>query len=85
MKRYERIDIQVEGIFGRDGSVRPEAVIFEDKRYPITRIKSCNLRWSAGVPCIAPVEYRVVIDGVEKSIYYERETNKWFSVKESTV
>ena len=80
--KYDRVEIEVEGIFRRDGSVIPQAVIFGYKRYVITRLLSQNVRWTSVVPCITPIEFRVVIDGVTKVIYYERETNKWFSVKE---
>ena len=33
------------------------------------------------VACVAPIAYTVVIEGVEKEIFYEAETGTWFSVK----
>ena len=81
-RELERIDIDVEGIFCRDGSVVPEAVIFSGKKFEITRILSRNMRYAAGVPCVAPIEFCVIIDGVEKRIYYERDSGRWFAVRE---
>ena len=81
-KEFERIDIAVEGIFRRDGGVVPEAVIYSGKKFEITRILSRNMRYAAGVPCVAPIEFRVVINGSEKSIYYEKDSGKWFAVRE---
>lgn len=79
---FERLDLDVEGIFRSDGSVVPEALLIGGRKFEITRILSRRVRYSAGVPCVAPVEFRVVISGYEKKIYYEQSSGKWFAVRE---
>ena len=69
---YKRIPLTIEALFLPDGSFRPQKLIYNSTTYHITRV----------VRCIAPIEYTVIIDGIEKQIYYEEDTNTWFSVKE---
>ncbi|MBR2370838.1 MAG: hypothetical protein IKA82_02335 [Clostridia bacterium] len=79
---YERIPLAVQVVIRRDGSIVPQKVMFEKTPYHITSIVSVKRFCPRIVPCIAPVEYTVVINGILKRIYYESDTNKWFSVKE---
>ena len=79
---YKRIPLTIEALFLPDGSFKPQKLIYNSTVYEITRIVSHRPFCPRVVRCIAPIEYTVIIDGLEKNIYYEEDTNTWFSVKE---
>ena len=56
----------------------------EDKgeHFDISRIIGVRRYCPCVVGCVAPIEYTVVVQGIEKKIYYEHDTNRWFSVRE---
>lgn len=80
--KYKRIPLTVDALFLPDGSLKPQKLIYNETVFEITRIVSVRPRCPRVVRCIAPVEYTVIIDGIEKQIYYEEDSNTWFSVKE---
>lgn len=79
---YERIPLAVQVVIRPDGSITPQKVLLDEAQYDITSIVSVRRFCPRIVPCIAPVEYTVMIHGILKRIYYESDTNKWFSVRE---
>lgn len=79
--KYERIPLIMDVLFKEDGTMKPRKLIFEGKTYDIQRVIRVRKYCPTTVPCIAPIEYTVQIDNIEKKIYFERESNKWFSVK----
>ena len=80
--KYKRIPLTVDALFLPDGSLKPQKLIYNETVFEIARIVSVRPRCPRVVRCIAPVEYTVIIDGIEKQIYYEEDSNTWFSVKE---
>lgn len=79
---YERIPLSVYAVFDTDGRIIPKALIHNDMRFEISRIKDLRRHTPGVVRAVAPVEYTVIVEGREKKIYYEADTNTWFSVKE---
>ena len=72
----------MDALFLPDGSLKPRKLIYNETVFDIIRIVNVRPYCPRVVRCIAPVEYTVIIDGIEKQIYYEGDTNTWFSVKE---
>ena len=79
---YLRIPLGVDALFMTDGSFVPTKVLYKDKVFEITRVLGTRKRCPPGVRAVAPTEYSVIVDGREQKIYFEAETNTWFSVKE---
>ena len=75
-----RIPIEVLALMRADGSVIPRAVLVKGEKFEITRILGISSQYPCGVPCISPIEFSVVINSIEKKIYYERSSGTWFSV-----
>ncbi len=78
---YIRVPLLIEAQFLTNGSFLPKRIIFEDESFEITKVLRTRKRNPATVPAIAPIEYTVLVEGYEKKIYFERDTNSWFSVK----
>ena len=85
MQAFRRIPLSVGAIYSKSGVILPSEVIYEGKKYPIEKIISRRKRSPQVVPCIAPIEYTVLIDSYEKKIYFEKDTGKWFSVMKVTI
>lgn len=79
--KYERIPLIVDVLFMEDGTMKPRRLIHNGQIYGIKRTVRKKRYCPSVVPCIAPIEYTVLIENVEKKIYFEPETGKWFSVK----
>ena len=79
---YKRIPLTIEALFLPDGSFKLQKLIYNSTTYHITRVVGHRPYCPRVVRCIAPIEYTVIIGGIEKQIYYEEDTNTWFSVKE---
>jgi len=79
---YQRMPVAVEAVFQPDGSFKPKKLFFKDNTFEITRILRTRRYCPRTVRAIATWEYTVVIDSQERQIYYEPDTNQWFSVKE---
>ena len=83
MERLDlRIPLAVDALFKTDGSFVPRKVLYKDRIFEITRVLGTKKRCPPGVRAVAPVEYSVVVSGREQKIYYEAESNTWFSVRE---
>lgn len=82
MKKYVRIPLSVEAVFAPDGRLIPKKLYFRGEVFNIERVTRCHSHRPQGIPCIAPVAFETVICGKEKTIYYERESGTWFSVRE---
>ena len=79
---YHRMPLAVEAVFMPDGSFKPKKLFFKDNTFEITRILRSRRYCPQQVRAIATWEYTVIIDSQERKIYYEPDTNQWFSVKE---
>ncbi len=82
---YRRIPLIVDALFMTDGTFRPLKLIYRDNTFEITRVVGIRRYCPRVVRAIAPIEYRVIIDSQERKIYYEADTNTWFSVKEVNI
>lgn len=80
--KYQRIPLIVDALFMTDGTFRPLKLIYRDTTFEITRILGMRRYCPRVVRAIATIEYRVIIDSQERKIYYEADTNTWFSIKE---
>ena len=78
---YTRIPLEVKVIFAPNGQMTPVSLFFGDKQYTIDRILRVRPYKPPKIAAIAPIAYTVVIEGIEKEIYFEAESNTWFSVK----
>jgi len=79
--KYERIPLIVDVIFLQDGTMKPRKIMHNEQVFDIKKVIRVKRHAPTTVPCVAPMEYTVQIDGVEKKIYFEPDTFMWFSVK----
>ena len=79
---YRRMPLAVEAVFMTDGSLKPKKLFFKDNTFEITKVTRTRRYCPQQVRAIATIEYTVIIDNQERQIYYEADTNTWFSVKE---
>ena len=82
MSEFRRIPLTVDAIFSAEGTLKPRKIITKDGIFAIDRVLKIQSRTPVVVPCIAPIEYTVIVEGHEKAIYFEPHSRKWFSVKE---
>ncbi len=82
--KHERIPLIVDVLFLQDGTMKPRKLVYDGQVYDISRVIRKKRYAPSVVPCIAPIEYTVQIDGTQKKIYFEPETYMWFSVKQTT-
>lgn len=83
--KYKRVPLKVKAVFSEDGKILPNTIYFGNCSYHIMRIIDIRRHCPHEVGSIAPTEYTVLVDNVEKKIYYEPATGKWFSVKDSSL
>ena len=81
-KVYKRIQLKIDAVFEEDGTITPKKVIFDEQAFDIVRILDVRRHFPTGVRCIAPIEYTVKIEDQGRKIYFEPDSNTWFSVKE---
>ena len=81
MAKYQRIPLNVDALFLSSGKIKPRKIILKEGVFTIDKVISSKNYCPQVVPCVAPVEYTVSVEGVHKKIYYEPHTNMWFSVK----
>ena len=79
---YLRIPLVIDARFMTDGTFVPHKLFYNGVAFEITKVLRKRRYCPTVVSCIAPVEYTVMIEGAERRIYYEADTNTWFSVKE---
>jgi hypothetical protein len=82
MAKYIRFPLTVEAIFTPQGEIKPKKIILNDGSFVIDRLIDAKRKCPQTVPSVAPIEYTVMVAGVEKKIYFEPHTRSWFSVKE---
>lgn len=80
--KFVRTPIGVEALFWVDGSFVPKKLWYKGKSFEIIRVVRERKYSPWQVRAIATTEYTVVIDDAERRIYYEPESNMWFSIKE---
>ena len=76
-----RVPLAVEARLSPDGRLTPIRVFCGEGTYEIDRVLAVRRHRPPGIACIAPLEYSVVISGIEKCLYYEAESGTWFSVR----
>ena len=81
MAKYHRVPLNIDALFLSNGTIKPRKIILKEGVFTIDKIVSSKNYCPQVVPCIAPVEYTVIVSGNEKKIYYEPHSNMWFSVK----
>ena len=81
MAKYRRIPLNVDALFLSNGKIKTRKIILKEGVFKIDRVVSSKNYCPQVVPCVAPVEYTVFVEGEQKKIYYEPHTNMWFSVK----
>ncbi|MDY6424004.1 MAG: hypothetical protein SPL06_04530 [Bacteroidales bacterium] len=79
---YQRIQLTMDAVFEKDGTVTPKRIICDDQVFDIARILDVCRHYPTGVSCVAPIQYTVKVEGQERKIYFEPDSNTWFSVKE---
>lgn len=82
--KYERIPLMVDVIFTKEGNMMPKTLIFDEQRYEIRKVVKKRRFCPKEVACIAPIEYTIMIDNIEKKIYFEPDTFMWFSIRKSS-
>ena len=83
--KFVRIPIGVEAIFMPDGGFMPKKLWYGGKSFEIIRVIRQRKYSPWQVRAIATTEYTVIIDDAQRQIYYEPQTNQWFSIKEVRV
>lgn len=78
----KRIPISVEVVFDDKGGLIPKKLFYKGKTYEIDKLVGVRAYCPVGIACVSPTEYITIIDGFKRKIYFEQNTNKWFSVKE---
>ena len=81
-RKFIRVPLDVCVICESNGSFKPQKLFYNGAAFEITKTLGVRHKCPKDVGCIAPVEYTVLIDNTERKIYYEHDTNTWFSVKE---
>lgn len=75
---YEKVRVEVEVRFLKEGGMRPVWIEWEDgRRFRIERVKYIE-RASARTGSVLPVRYTCMIAGREKQLYFELEDMRWF-------
>ena len=82
---YKRIPLAIEAVFTVDGTIKPKKIIVGGESFSIDKVKFIKRRCPLVVPCVAPLEYTILVDGNEKRIYFEPHSNMWFSIKEAHI
>lgn len=77
----ERIPIEVIARFTERGEMRPLKLNFGDRIYNIDKIYNRSLTTPKGAFGVA-LEYKCLIDGRRRSIFFDRYENVWFVMKE---
>ena len=83
-QKFVRMPIGIEALFLPDGSFVPKKLIYRGRVFDIVRVEKVRKYSPWQVRAVATTEYTVIIDGAERQIYYESDSNKWFSIKEMT-
>lgn len=75
---YQKVHVEVEVNFPKEGGMRPLWIKWEDgRRFPVERVKFIE-RASARTGSVLPVRYTLIVAGREKRLYFEPEDMRWF-------
>lgn len=75
---YEKIYVDVIVRFNADGGIRPLELIWVDgQKFAIDRIKYVE-RAPSMVGGIITKRYTVIMNGLEKRLYYDERQERWF-------
>ena len=83
MAKYTRKPLSVGVVYRHDGKISPVVIICDGEKFQIDKIIDQKIHAPLSVGSISPIEFTVLVSGEEKKIYFEKDTGKWFSVKEA--
>lgn len=75
--QYEKVCVEVLARFKKEGGIRPVALLWEDRRYEIERVKAVG-RAPARVSSVLPVRFTCMVGGKERYLYLEPDRMRWF-------
>lgn len=82
MTGYEKVYVAMLLKVARDGRMRPAAVEWTDGTlYEIDRVAGVHDAPPEHTGGLLTRKYKVIIRGREKTLYLERQTNRWFVEK----
>lgn len=83
MPKFTRMPLSVGVVYKTDGKITPVIIIHENQKFSIDKILDVKKHAPPTVGSVAPYQYTVLVSGETKKIYFEEDTGKWFSVKET--
>ena len=83
MAKFTRTPLSVGVVYRQDGKILPVVIIYGEKKFPIDKIIDSKKRAPRTVGSISPIEFTVLVAGETKKIYFEKDSGKWFAVKEA--
>ncbi|MBO5286806.1 MAG: hypothetical protein J6B34_01635 [Clostridia bacterium] len=81
-KVYKKIPLVVDALFLTNGTIKPRRIILKEGTFDITKVLSVRRHCPLVVPCVAPLEYTVLVEGQQKNLYFDTDSGQWFSIKE---
>ncbi len=79
--RYEKVYVGIKARFLSEGGMRPTELIWRDgRKYSIDKVKFIE-RAPARSGGVLVKRYTVVMDGLEKYLFYDKENERWFVEK----
>lgn len=79
--RYEKIFIEGRAKFIKEGGIRPVEIVWNDgRRYTVDKVKFIE-RAPARTGGVGVKRYTVIINGLEKYLYFEKDNERWFVEK----
>ncbi|MBO5339290.1 MAG: hypothetical protein J6A96_06280 [Clostridia bacterium] len=79
--KYTRIPLAVGVVYTADGNFKPKTIIVNGEKFLIDKVLYKKNYCPKSVAAIAPIEFTVMVAGETKKIYFEKDTDKWFSIK----
>ena len=80
--KHLRIPLTIGVIYTANGAMIPRTIIYNGEKYLIDKVIYKRNYYPRVVSTVAPTEYTVMVMGEVKKIYFERDTGKWFSIKD---
>lgn len=79
MLRYKKVYVAVTLYVDAEGRMKPVAIDWADgRRFTVDRVLSERNRPPEHVGAILTRRYEVLVEGKEKKLYLETQTNRWF-------
>lgn len=79
--KFIRVPLTVGVVYSTNGIFKPKTISLGHERFVIDRVLYKKNYCPKSVPAIAPIEFTVIVEGETKKIYFEKDTDKWFSIK----